>query len=208
MSIDRRATKGFVLLATCVLVSWIILPALSPFFLCLLACHLLFFRDPRRDTPSGEGLLSPADGRIADISTQPGAPFLDETVVRIGVVLSIFNCHINRIPATGKVLSVEYKPGKFFNAFGKEAALRNSSNDLVLESARGPLIVRQMAGAIARRIFCDVKAGDSVSRGEKFGIICYGSRTELWVPKRLFRPAIAVGQKVKAGQTVLGDWIS
>ncbi len=172
----------------------------------LLAGHMAFFRDFERKAPEGDSLLSPADGKIVEITPVYEEKYLKEDAVRIGIFLSVFNRHVNRSPMAGKVAFIKYIPGQFLNALKKNAAEKNESNAVGVESGGKRVLVRQIVGGIARRIFCDVKMGDSISRGGRFGVICYGSRAECIVPKRLFEPAVQVGQNVKAGQTVLGYW--
>ena len=166
---------------------------------------LTFFRDPRRRVPTQDGLLvAPADGRVVDVS-QDNDEVMGCECVKIGIFLSVFNVHINRAPVDGKVSLVRYRPGRFLNALRPASARENEANVIVLslgDNADARIGVRQIAGAIARRIVCEAKVGDSLCRGEKFGMIKFGSRTELLLP--LTRPCeimVVVGQNVKAGQT-------
>ncbi len=175
------------------------------FFFMLLAGHAAFFRDPCR-RPDGEGFLAPADGKITDISTVREGRYLQEDALKIGIFLSIFNAHVNRAPAAGTVGYLEYVRGKFLNAMSAESSEYNESNWVGFEEGGRRVLVRQIAGLIARRIRCDVALGATLARGQKFGIICYGSRVELFIPARYARVSAQVGQTVKAGQTVLGEW--
>jgi len=176
----------------------------------LLAAQVVwFFRDPPRTVPQGHGLLvSPADGTVTDISDVENAEFIGGPARRIGIFLSIFSVHINRAPCAGTVSYIGYHKGKFINALKPESSADNESNSVGLtlpEPAGARLLVRQISGAIARRIVCDCKQGDSLARGERFGMIKFGSRTELFIPRHLpFEVAVKIGQKVKAGATVIG----
>ena len=179
-------------------------PWLGAVFFALCAGHAAFFRDPWR-RPEGEGFISPADGRITDITTVQESRYLKEEAVKIGIFLSILNAHVNRAPWGGTVRYREYVPGKFLNAMKSESSEYNESNWVGLDDGRQRVLVRQIAGLIARRIRCDVKTGDRLARGQKFGIICYGSRVEFFVPARNVRVTAKVGQNVKAGKTLLGE---
>ena len=206
-SIDRRVWPGAALLAGVTLLSASLRPQFTGFAVLLLACHFLFFRDPQPRIPSGEAPVSPAEGKIAEISYQTENRYLKEECVKIGICLSVFNAHVNRTPMKGTVEYLEYAPGKFLNALKKSSVPYNESNWVGLENGEKRVLVRQMAGAVARRIFCDARIGTELTRGQKFGVICYGSRVEFFVPRKFFRPTIQIGEHVKAGQTVLGEWL-
>lgn len=180
--------------------------ALLPFIgLCAV---LYFFRDPERRIPEGEEkILAPADGKIKDISETIEKDFLGKSATRIGIALSILNVHVNRAPCDGEIAFIKYTPGKFHNAFGKKASSENEnnligiSNDLV----DGGIAVKQIAGAVARRIVCDCNLDERVKRGQRIGMIKFGSRTELFIPTDVdFEIMVKPGDKVKAGQTVIG----
>ena len=147
---------------------------------------LTFFRDPDRCCPSDKYLLlAPADGRVTDIEIVEKNDFIGGAALRIGIFLSIFNTHINRAPCNVKVETITYKKGKYKNAMNPQSGRVNESNDLGLVRTDNPkdrLIVRQISGAIARRIVCDKVAGQELAGGEKFGMIKFGSRTEVYVP--------------------------
>ncbi len=167
-----------------------------------------FFRDPDRRCPRDRNLLlAPADGTITDIATVQEDDFIGEKALRIGIFLSIFNTHINRAPCNVKVEKIMYKKGKFKNALNPESGRVNESNDLALVRTDEPtdkLIVRQISGAIARRIVCDTAEGRELSGGERFGMIKFGSRTELYLPIRdNAKCLVETGDKVKAGLTAL-----
>jgi len=167
-----------------------------------------FFRDPRRVAPEGEGLLvAPADGKVVDVGTVQDAR-MGGTCRRIEIFLSILDVHVNRAPAAGSVTLVDYARGRYLNALRSAASAENESNLVVFSLGERPgakVGVRQIAGAIARRIVCDTKVGDSLCRGETFGMIKFGSRTELYIPLEIpCEILVTVGQKVRAGETVLG----
>jgi phosphatidylserine decarboxylase len=169
---------------------------------------LSFFRDPYRNPPSDTNLLlAPADGRITDIEIVEEDNFIGQKAMRIGIFLSIFSTHINRSPCNAKVEKITYKKGKYKNAASPQSGRVNESNNLDLvrtEGAQQRLIVRQISGAIARRIVCEVREGQVLTGGEKFGMIKFGSRTELYVPVREnAKCLVRIGDKVKAGLTPL-----
>ena len=205
---------AFGLSTTGKLQSWIII-SIEGLLAAILVWILSFFRDPERICPTDSNLLlAPADGKITDIETLENPPeFLREqgeqsaNVLRIGIFLSIFNTHINRAPCNLKVEKITYKKGKYKNALNPESARVNESNELCLTRTDSPqdrLIVRQISGAIARRIVCDTIEGQQLTGGEKFGMLKFGSRTELFVPLRENAKCIVrIGDKVKAGLTPL-----
>ena len=175
---------------------------------------LCFFRDPERRCPSDRNLLlAPADGQVTDIEIVAPPAFLrkqegaGEAALRIGIFLSIFNTHINRAPCNVKVEKITYRKGKFKNAMNPQSGRVNESNDLGLirtDSPQDKLIVRQISGAIARRIVCDKVEGRELTGGQKFGMIKFGSRTELYVPlSKSAKCLVQIGDKVKAGLTPL-----
>lgn len=169
-----------------------------------------FFRDPPRRTPSNPGLVvAPADGRIAEVTPLDYDEFVGGRAIRIGIFLSIFNVHINRFPLAAQVIRLRYWPGKFLNALNPASAWQNENMWIGLEETEPPyrrLIVRQIAGLFARRIVCDLRPGERLAAGAKFGMIKLGSRTELIVPAEGFSPAVSVGQHVAAGATVIGRY--
>ena len=170
---------------------------------------LAFFRDPSRDIPEQPGiLLSPADGKVTDITPLDAVEFLDGPVIRIGIFLSVFDVHLNRTPCRGMVKHVRHQDGKCLNAMRSEAA--SSENQAVWmglscpDHPAGAVLVRQITGAIARRIVCDVKCDQIVKPGQCYGMIKFGSRTELFFPAdAAAQVVIAAGQRVKAGETIL-----
>ncbi len=174
-----------------------------------LAC-MLFFRDPPRDIPDQPGLMiSPADGKVVEISRLEHHEAFGGPALRIGIFLSVLDVHINRSPCDGVVASVHFEPGEFLDARNPQAGIRNQSNTLTLKASPAPdhppiAIVRQIVGAIARRIICPVTVGRQLKRGERFGMIAFGSRTELIVPDAdSWEPMVQIGQHAKGGSTVL-----
>jgi len=174
----------------------------------LLIWSLSFFRDPLRSCPCDPDLLlAPADGTVTDIETVAEDGFIAGRAVRIGIFLSIFNTHINRAPCNVRIEKITYKKGKYKNALNPESGRVNESNDLAMVRTDEPsdrLIVRQISGAIARRIVCETAAGEELTGGEKFGMIKFGSRTELYLPAgKKAKTLVRIGDKVKAGLTPL-----
>jgi len=168
-----------------------------------------FFRDPDRVTPLREGLvISPADGRVSSIEEVEIPPELDlgqKTRIRISVFMNVFNCHVNRAAVPGEVVKITYIPGKFFNAELDKASKHNERNAVTLEMADKTRVgVVQIAGLVARRIVCFVKEGDQLGAGERFGLIRFGSRLDIYLPPGV-APQVAVGQLAIAGETVLAD---
>ena len=167
-----------------------------------------FFRDPKRIPPDDKSLLlAPADGKITAIDIIEKDKFIDSPAIRISIFLSIFNTHINRAPAKVTVENIQYKKGKYKNALNPESAKVNESNTIWMTRTDEPkdkLIVRQISGAIARRIVCRAKNGQKLNTGEKFGMIKFGSRTDLYLPINDYaKCTVKVGDKVKAGLTPL-----
>jgi phosphatidylserine decarboxylase len=177
----------------------------------LLCLVVYFFRDPPRRVPEGEGLIvSPADGLVTAISNLEHDEYIDGPAVKISIFLSIFNVHLNRAPLRSKVIALRYSPGQFLNAMLPESGFKNENTWIGLEDDSPPhrrFIVRQVSGMIARRIVCNLRPGEVVDRGHKFGMIKFGSRTELILPKvENLKLDIKVGDRVKAGCTVFGKW--
>lgn len=177
----------------------------------VLGLVVYFFRDPARVIPQDQNaIVSPADGTIAEVTEVDHYDYLEGPAVRIGIFLSIFNVHVNRAPRRSRVVDMHYKPGEFLNAMNPESALRNEYMWIGLEEIDSPhrkLAVRAISGLIARRIVCVLKPGQEVQRGEKFGMIKLGSRTELILPRDSVRVEVAVGQKVQAGSSVLARYV-
>jgi phosphatidylserine decarboxylase len=170
---------------------------------------LYFFRDPVRVTPQRQGLVvSPADGVVTAIERAPPPPELGleaHPLTRISVFLSVLDVHVNRVPADGSVMASAYHPGRFFNAALDKASEHNERQSVSLKTSDGRIIVFvQIAGLIARRIICDLKEGQDVRAGERFGLIRFGSRTDVFLPDGA-SPLVTVGQRAVGGETVLAD---
>ncbi len=165
----------------------------------------LFFRNPRRTVPEGERLVvSPADGRIIEIQDLFEERFLKKKSVKISIFMNLFDVHVNRIPCQGQVQGIFYNPGKFIMASRDKASLENEQNALVLETPKGDkILLIQIAGLIARRIVCWARVGDRVSRGDRFGMIRFGSRVDLFLPLGV-ELRVKLGEKIKGGATVVG----
>jgi phosphatidylserine decarboxylase len=168
----------------------------------------LFFRDPPRVTPVRDGLVvAPADGRVSQITTTALPHELDlgaTPMLRVSIFMSVFDCHINRSPVAGRVEKVLYQPGKFFNADLDKASADNERNSLVIATPGARVAVVQIAGLVARRIVCFVREGQPVGAGERFGMIRFGSRLDVYLPEGT-TPLVAVGQRAVGGETVLAD---
>jgi len=166
---------------------------------------LQFFRDPARSgSTAPNAVLSPADGRIVVVEhTQD--PYGNREALKISVFMNVFNVHSNRSPVDGKVQSVEYFPGKFFNAALDKASLENERNAMVIQTESGHIVTAtQVAGLVAKRILCYAKVGDTLARGQRYGFIRFGSRVDVYLPPGS-RPRVAIGDKVSATSTVLAE---
>ncbi|MBI5286099.1 MAG: phosphatidylserine decarboxylase family protein [Deltaproteobacteria bacterium] len=182
-----------------------------------------FFRDPERTIPSEEdAIVSPADGRVIVIDKCSGDnPLLPPGdrfkicphkggmggFVKISIFMNVFSVHVNRVPASGKVLNIFYNPGKFFPADKDKASLENEQNAILIEATNGSeFVVNQIAGLIARRIVCNLKEGGEVKKGERLGLIMFGSRVDVYIPVGC-RVEVKVGDRVKGGSSLLGYWV-
>jgi phosphatidylserine decarboxylase len=167
-----------------------------------------FFRDPARTVSVREGLVvSPADGRVSQIlaCTPPAELGLSDTpLVRVSIFMNVFDCHVNRMPVSGRIVTMVYRPGLFLNAELHKASDDNERSGMVIESMSGRYGVVQIAGLIARRIVPFVKEGATLGVGERFGLIRFGSRVDVYLPEGV-RPLVGEGQKAIAGETVLAD---
>ncbi|MCY3019090.1 MAG: phosphatidylserine decarboxylase, partial [Planctomycetota bacterium] len=176
---------------------WLALLPLLPY-----AIVVWFFRDPERQGPdAADVLLAPADGTVADIQEVEEPEFVGGKALRIGIFLSPFSVHVNRAPCRGTVQFVTYKAGEFLPAYNPDAPVRNESVTLGLVTDAGlRLLVKQISGVLARRVVCAVRPGDALARGQRYGMIKLGSRTELYIPAGAVAAcAVAVGSKVKGG---------
>ena len=204
------ASPGYFLIGTAAFVT-LVFALLGLTFLTLLGLAatvfiIYFFRDPDRVVPNGAGLVvSPADGKIVAAGMVKNSTYYNETCVKISVFMSVFNVHVNRMPCKGTVKKISYNPGKFFSANLDKASKENEQNAVYLETEDGKEICTvQIAGLIARRIICRVQEGDTVKKGQRFGLICFGSRLDVYLPENT-NLKVAVGDRVKAGTSALGE---
>ena len=167
---------------------------------------VVFFRDPERPGPRGDQLvISPADGRVVSIAQVDEPMYLVERSTRVSIFMNVVNVHVNRFPVSGEVDIVHYNPGEFLTASLDKASLVNEQASVGIRGPHGPVLVRQIAGLIARRIVTDVAPGDTAVQGERFGMIRFGSRVDLFLdPAAQVR--VALGQHVKAGRTVVAEY--
>ncbi len=176
------------------------------FLFFLLACvFTYFFRDPDRVPPAGEHLLvAPADGEVLGVEPVEAPPGLTGPATKLTIFLSLYDVHIVRAPLAATVASVDYHPGKFLPAYKPEAGDHNESETLVLKGGRIDAVMKLIVGVAARRIKCFVKAGDAVARGQRIGLMFFGSRVELVLPRGAV-VKVGLNDKVKAGETVIGE---
>jgi phosphatidylserine decarboxylase len=211
------AFGGAALLAALILIqNWQGPPAVAAWVaaaaLAVVGLHVAwFFRNPRRESPPGPGVIvAPADGKVVTLTEIEHDEYIGGPAVEIGVFLSIYNVHINRVPLACRVIALRYKPGKCLNALRPESARENEQLAIFVEGSDAPhrrMIVRQITGAIARRIVCWLKPGDELEKGEQLGMIKFGSRTDLVLPRE---PGLQIktniGDSIKAGTTVLAEY--
>jgi phosphatidylserine decarboxylase len=164
-----------------------------------------FFRNPRREIPNLQNIvISPADGRIIYVGECEEGRFLKEKALKVSIFMSLFDVHLNRAPISGKVLERNYLPGRFLVANVEKSSLLNEQNAVILETEdRMKILLIQIAGFVARRIVCYAKTGDTLRRGEIFGLIRFGSRVDLYLPPAV-KPIVRVGQHVKGGESIIG----
>src|SRR5512143_3397189 len=165
---------------------------------------LFFFRDPERAVPQGEGVVvSPADGKVIVIKDIYEPDYLKQDVKQISIFLSVFNVHVNRSPIGGTVETVKYNPGKFHVASVDKASLDNEQTAMVIANGKHKVLVKQIAGLIARRIVCYAKPGDTIKTGERFGLIRFGSRVDIVLPKEA-ELKVKVGDRIKGARDIIG----
>ena len=194
LTLAYRLTDGGVWLRAGSVVLWL-LAAFSAFF----------FRDPERQTPAGEGkVIAPADGRVIAIEEIEESEFFHGKTKRISIFLSVFNVHVNRAPVSGEVKLMQYQPGRFHVASLPEASVENEQSIIGVDSPWGKVLFKQIAGLIARRIVCDLREGHRVQSGERFGIIKFGSRMEVYLPLSA-EVKVRLREKVRAGESILGE---
>lgn len=165
---------------------------------------LQFFRDPERSPEGGdETIVSPADGTVLSVEPAPEAP--SGASRRVTIFMSVFNCHVNRAPVSGRVSQYAHTPGRKMAAFHEKASTHNEQNRVALSSPRGDIVFKQIAGALARSIVFYPRVGDELARGQRIGIIKFGSRVDLFVPDGA-ELLVSRGGKLKAGQTAVARW--
>ena len=177
----------------CLIPGWKV-PAAILIFLGLFVFY--FFRDPERTIPSQPGSVVSVDELLDSVMGH-----------RVTVFLAIWDVHVQRAPVAGRIADVVYRPGKFYAAFRSAASVENEQNIITLQTPGGPLVFKQIAGAIARRVICWKRAGETVSRGERVGLIRFGSRVDIWLPMEA-EIVVRRGQKVKGGESLLAKWNS
>lgn len=164
---------------------------------------LFFFRDPERISPEGIGLVvSPADGKVVVIEDIYEPDYLKQNVKQISIFLSVFNVHVNRVPISGTIEIVKYNPGKFHIAAVAKASLENEQTAMVIADGNRKILVKQIAGFIARRIICYVQPGDVIKKGERYGLICFGSRVDIFLPKDS-EIKVKLGDRVKGAKDII-----
>lgn len=215
MPITNYAPRELTLFTT-VLLTGVVLSLLAGIYwaglvlLLALGFVLFFFRDPERGIIKNESrLLAPADGRVVEVTTVDEDKYLKTEAVKVSIFMSIFDVHVNRIPCSGLVEFIDYQKGRFFDARTKEASSRNENSMIgLLADSGNRFLVKQIAGLVARRIVCPVTVGDRLEQGQRFGMVKFGSRLELFIPKGTnVRVRVKEGQKVVAGLTVLAELI-
>ena len=203
-----REGYPFILIALfCIIAVWLLgLKWLELLFVPLGVFVVAFFRDPEREIPSdARAITSPADGRVIKVELIKDEKFLKTDVLRICIFMNVFNVHVNRAVASGKVVDVIYNPGKFFNASLDKASMHNEQNAVIMEDKGRKFAFNQIAGLIARRIVCYAKPGMKYEKGQRFGLIRFGSRVDVYLPAGC-SPAVKAGEKVRAGSSILGYW--
>ncbi len=167
---------------------------------------MAFFRNPDRPGPRGEHLvIAPADGKVVSIRRIDEPGFLGGMALRISIFMNVFDVHVNRYPASGTIAWRQYTPGRFLNAAAEKASQENEQSSVGIASARGRLMVRQIAGLVARRIVTDHGEGEAVSQGDRMGLIRFGSRVDVFLPDGC-SARVAEGERTRAGQTVIAEW--
>lgn len=207
--IHREGWRFVAYFAVGTVLAWIVWMPLGLVGVVLTIWCYYFFRDPVRQVPQRAGLLvSPADGVVSHVVSVVPPPELglgEAEMTRISVFMNVFNVHVNRAPIAGRLERIAYTPGRFFNASLDKASEHNERNGLVLRLADGQAIgVVQIAGLVARRILCEVREGQDLATGERFGLIRFGSRVDIFLPAGV-APQVGVGQTMIAGETVIAD---
>lgn len=206
------AREGYPLMGGAVLVTLVLLllgwtiPAVVA--LALTVFIVSFFRDPKRTPPSGPGLIvSPADGRVIKVARVQDDRFLNCEATLVSIFMSPLNVHVNRAPASGRVVDTRYNPGKYFRAFADKASLDNEQTAVLMEDEQGRrLCCVQIAGFLARRIVCYLRPGMAIVRGQRYGMIMFGSRADIYLPLSA-QVRVNVGDRARGGLTVIAEWI-
>jgi len=187
------------------LAAWISLPfALLPAL--AFAYILYFFRDPERDISTDPlDIVSPADGKVISVEALEEGAFTQQRMRRVAVFLSVFDVHVNRLPVAGRILKSHHHAGEFLDARNPEIDIRNEAQNWLIETDRGPVVVRQIAGLIARRIVAWAQEGDTLEKGRRFGMIRFGSRTDVYLPLDC-EILVRAGDRVAGGSTVIARW--
>jgi phosphatidylserine decarboxylase len=179
-------------------------PLVGSALICMALFVFSFFRDPERAIPTEAGaVVSPADGRVVVVTEEENA---GRPGKRISIFLAIWNVHVNRAPAEGIIKKLEYRPGKFLAAMRERASVENEQNVITLSTDAGEMVFKQIAGWIARRVVCWKKEGEPVERGERIGLVRFGSRVDLWVPREA-EILVSLGENVKGGSSVVARWM-
>jgi len=196
------AAAGIVALALGLVHWWIALALWLPIAVWVVA----FFRDPERPGPRGDGLvLAPADGKVVSVLEVDEPQFFGERTRRVSIFMNVFNVHVNRYPSSGRVVYRHYGAGRFGHAAEEKASLENEQSSVGLETPRGKLLIRQIAGLVARRIVTDHAVGTTVRQGDRLGMIRFGSRVDVFLPCTA-RILVKEDQVTKAGVTVVAEW--
>jgi phosphatidylserine decarboxylase len=187
---------GVALGATGVFLSYYFHPGWGAVFFAVALFCIYFFRDPERVVPDGPVAVSPADGKVVHIRPMEGG------AQRVSIFLNIFNVHVNRVPVGGRITDISYQPGRFVMAHREEASENNEQNTVTIDAGGAQVVTRQIAGLVARRIVCRKRPGDEVEKGERFGLIKFGSRVDVFLGPE-WELAVKPGDKVRGGSSVL-----
>ena len=210
-NIAKISSEGLPMIISSAALGWLLalfgFTTLSFVALILTICLLFFFRDPERNiTTDPDAVISPADGTVLSINNVKETEFLNKECVKVSIFLSVLNVHVNRFPVSAKVLATKYKPGKFNLAYDAEGSEENEKLSTFVQMDSGvKLLFSQVAGFLARRIVSNADVGDYYSQGERFGIIKFGSRMDIYLPKKAVLE-VDIGDKVTAGETILA-WL-
>ena len=207
IKIHQEGWIYFIVSSILTIIFFAFFPFIGVFFLVLSAYIFYFFRDPIRAIPTEDVIVSPADGLITYIgkSNAPKECNTKNEFLKISIFLNIFNVHVNRTPIAGIIKNIVYVPGKFINATLEKSSSDNERNIITIEKENKDIvIVSQIAGLIARRIVCDLKTNEQIIKGNRFGIIKFGSRVDLYLPSN-YTPLVSVGQNVIGGETIISN---